>query len=273
MATAAVLLAITFVLIRELSQSMHTFQIVLIRSVFAILVMLPWLQKVGVKKLRTTRWRRYSVRAVVAYIAMVCWFYALSELPLADATALQFTMPLWAVLFGVFWLGEKAGSNRWLVTLIGFAGALVIVRPGLIDTGIASVAALTAAAFYSGGNILIKTLSTTDDSMVIAFLGFLFSLPLAIPLAFLFWTPIDWSAVPAIIAFGLATAAAQISLARALSMADASAVAPADYLRLPAVAILGFIFFNEVPDIWTGVGALIIIASTWYLTVSESRSR
>ena len=157
--------------------------------------------------------------------------------------------------------------------MVGFAGALVIVRPGLIDTGLASIAALTAAAFYSGGNILIKTLSTTDDTMAIAFHGFLFSLPLAIPFAILFWTPINWSAVPAIIGFGLATAAAQISLARALSMADASAVAPADYLRLPAVAILAFLFFDEVPDIWTGAGALIIVASTWYLTVSESRSR
>lgn len=273
MATAAVCLAVTFALIRQLSETMHTFQIVLVRSVFAILVMLPWLCKAGVGKLRTRRWARYSVRAVVAYIAMVCWFYALSRMALADATALQFTMPLWAVLFGVFLLGEQARANRWIVTIVGFLGALVILRPGLIDVELASLAALTAAAFYSGGNILIRTLSTTDDSTVIAFLGFLFSLPLAIPLALLVWIPIAWADMPAVVGFGLMTAGAQIALARALTLADASVVAPVDYLRLPVVALLGFLLYDEVPDMWTCAGALIIVASTWYLTVSESRAR
>jgi drug/metabolite transporter (DMT)-like permease len=272
MALAAMFFAITFALIRQLSETMHTFQIVLVRSLFALLVMLPWLCKAGLGRLRTRRWARYSVRALVAYIAMVCWFFALSKMALADATALQFTMPLWAVLFGIFLLGEKARANRWIVTLVGFIGALVIIRPGLIDTEMASLAALTAAAFYSAGNILIKTLSTTDDSTVIAFLGFLFSLPLAIPLAILVWTPVGWSDMPAIIGFGLSTAGAQVALARALTLADASVVAPVDYLRLPVVALLGFVFSGEVPDIWTGLGAFIIVASTWYLTASETRA-
>ena len=271
MAAAAVFLAGTFALIRQLSETMHTFQIVLLRSLFAILVMMPWLCKVGLGKLRTRRWARYSVRAVIAYIAMACWFYALSKMALADATALQFTMPLWAVLFGVFLLREQARANRWIVTAVGFLGALVIIRPGLIEVELASLAALTAAAFYSGGNILIKTLSTTEDSTAIAFLGFVFSLPLAIPLAVLVWTPIAWSDLPAIIAFGLLTAGAQIALARALAQADASVVAPVDYLRLPVVALQGYIFFDELPDLWAGLGALIIIASTWYLTASEAK--
>ena len=272
MAVAAIFFGVTFALIRELSEIMHTFQIVLVRSVFGMLVMMPWLISAGMSVLWTQRWRRYSIRAVIGYFAMVCWFYALSVMPLADATALQFTMPLWAVIFGVLWLGEKAKSNRWAVTVVGFIGAVVIIRPGYIDTGLASAAALAGAALYSAANIIIKTLSTTDNTTAIAFHGFSFSLPLAVPLAIWAWQPIDWSNLPLIIAFALATVGAHISLTRALSLADASVVGPVDYLRLPVVAILGFIFFDEIPDLWTGAGAAVIVASTWYLTRSEART-
>lgn len=273
MVLAAVCFGVTFALIRHLSETMHTFQIVLVRSVFGILVMLPWLLGGGWTKLRTQRWQRYSVRAVIAYLAMVCWFFALSKMALADATALQFTMPLWAVLLGVFWLGERRGPHRWVATAIGFAGALVIIRPGYIDTGTAAAAALASAALYAGANILIKTLSTTDDTTAIAFHGFSFSLPLAIPLAVWVWQPIVWADLPAILGFAVTTTGAHVCLSRALSMADASLLAPIDYVRLPVVAVLGFLFFNEIPDLWTGVGAVIIVASTWYLTAGESRRR
>jgi drug/metabolite transporter (DMT)-like permease len=271
MTFAAVCFAITFALIRHLSDTMHTFQIVLVRSVFGMLVMLPWLLGGGWPKLRTQRWSRYTVRAVVGYLAMVCWFFALSRMALAEATALQFTMPLWAVIFGAFLLREKAGTHRWIAVAIGFAGALLIIRPGYIDAGIASAAALTGAAMYSGGNILIKTLSRTEDSTAIAFHGFSFSLPLAIPLAVLFWQPLVWADLPAILGFALATAGAHVALSRALSLADASLLGPVDYLRLPVVAVLGFLFFGEVPDLWTGIGAVIIVTSTWYLTTGEVR--
>ena len=272
MAVAAIFFGVTFALIRELSEIMHTFQIVLVRSVFGMLVMMPWLISAGMSVLWTQRWRRYSIRAVIGYLAMVCWFYALSVMPLADATALQFTMPLWAVIFGVLWLGEKAKSNRWAVTVVGFIGAVVIIRPGYIDSSLASAAALAGAALYSAANIIIKTLSTTDNTTAIAFHGFSFSLPLAVPLAIWAWQPIGWSNLPLIIAFALATVGAHISLTRALSLADASVVGPVDYLRLPVVAILGFIFFDEIPDLWTGAGAAVIVASTWYLTRSEART-
>lgn len=271
MALAAVCFAITFALIRQLSDTMHTFQIVLVRSVFGMLVMLPWLLSGGWATLRTRRWRRYSVRAVVGYMAMVCWFFALSQMALAEATALQFTMPLWAVLFGVFLLGERAGVHRWIAMIIGFAGALVIIRPGYIDSGIASAAALAGAALYSGANILIKTLSTTENTTAIAFHGFSFSLPLAIPLAIWVWQPIGLTDLVPILGFALATAAAHVALSKALSLADASLLGPVDYLRLPVVAVLGIMFFGEVPNLWTGLGATVIVASTWYLTIGEAR--
>ena len=271
MALSAVCFSVTFALIRQLSDTMHTFQIVLVRSVFGILVMLPWLLGGGWSTLKTRRWPRYSVRAVVGYLAMVCWFFALSKMALAEATALQFTMPLWAVFFGVFLLGERGGVHRWIAMVVGFAGALVIIRPGYIDAGLASAAALTGAALYSGANILIKTLATTENTTAIAFHGFSFSLPLAIPLAVWVWEPIAWADLLPITGFALATAGAHVCLSRALSLADASLLGPIDYLRLPVVAVLGFLFFSEVPDLWTGIGAVIIVASTWYLTIREAR--
>lgn len=271
MATAALCFAISFVLIRVLSDSLHTFQIVLFRAIIAIVLLLPWLLRAGPRALATTKWGMYGMRAIVAYVAMVCWFYALGRMVLADASALQFTMPLWAVILAVLFLGERAGLSRWVATLVGFAGALVIIRPGMIETNLAAIAALVSAALYSVGNIFIKALSRTENATAIAFLGFVYSLPLAVPLAVYFWQPTSWSDVPIIIAFGLATVGAQVSLARAMSLADASLLGPVDYLRLPVVAAFGFVFFDETPDLWTGAGAVIIVASTWYLTASEAR--
>lgn len=271
MVVAAICFAVTFVLIRILSDTLHTFQIVLFRAIIAILLLLPWLMRAGLGALSTNRWGMYGMRAIVAYVAMVCWFYALGRMVLADASALQFTMPLWAVILAVLFLGERAGVSRWIATLVGFAGALVIIRPGLIDTNLAALAALVSAALYSGGNIFIKALSRTEDTTAIAFLGFVCSLPLAIPLAIIFWQPTSWSDAPIIVAFGLATVGAQVSLARAMSMADASLLGPVDYVRLPVVAGLGFVLFGEVPDLWAFIGALIIVGSTWYLTAGEAR--
>ncbi len=271
MALAAACFAITFGFIRALSETLHTFEIVLLRNLLGMLFLLPWLFRAGIAALRTSRWKGYTLRAVTGYAAMACWFYALSAMPLGEASALQFTMPLWAILLAVLFLREKVNADRWIATIAGFAGALVVIRPGLIETSLAALAALAAAALYSGNNIITKTLTRSDDPVAVTFHSFLFSLPFALPPAMMVWNGPGWAEAPLIAGFGLATIGAHISLTRALSLADASVVGPVDYLRLPVVVAIGFLFFGEFPDVWTWVGAAIIVASTWYLTIRESR--
>jgi drug/metabolite transporter (DMT)-like permease len=271
MAAAATCFAITFGFIRALSETLHTFEIVLLRNLLGMLFLLPWLARAGLGALKTTRWKGYSLRAVTGYAAMACWFYALSAMPLGEASALQFTMPLWAIILAVLFLRERANAARWIATIVGFAGVLVVIRPGIIDTSLAALAALAAAALYSGNNIITKTLTRSDDPTAVTFHSFLFSLPFALPPALMVRNGPGWAEAPLILGFGLSTIGAHITLTRALSIADASVVGPVDYLRLPVVVAIGFVFFDEFPDLWTWVGAAIIVASTWYLTVRETR--
>jgi len=272
MVASTVCFALTFGLIRYLSVKFHVFEVVLFRALLAIVFMLPWLWRSGVGVLRVHGWVRYIARAVLGYAAMVAWYYALTVMPLADASALQFTMPLWAMVLAVLVLREHAGVHRWSATLAGFAGALIIIRPGFADTGAVALLALGAAALYAVCNIITKTLTSGTTPVAVTFNGFLFGLPLALGPAVYTWTAPGWADVPWLIAFGLVTVGAHVALTRALAVADASVVGPVDYLRLPCVAAIGFVFFSEVPDLWTWAGATVIVASTWYLTVSERRS-
>jgi drug/metabolite transporter (DMT)-like permease len=273
MAASAVCFSCTFAFVRILAGKFHIFEVVLLRALIGLAFMLPWLARAGLGTLRTRRWRRYALRAAMAYTAMVFWFYALKEMRLADASALQFTMPLWSIVFAVALLREKAGAHRWIATVFGFAGALVIVRPGFVDTSLAAIAVLGSAALYAGTNILTKTLSREDDPTAIAFLSFAFALPFSLPAALTVWVTPDWADAPAIAGFGVVTVGAHVCLTRALAAADASVVGPVDYLRLPCVALIAYALWAEVPDIWTWAGAAIIVASTWYLTLRERSAR
>ncbi|MHA1107982.1 MAG: DMT family transporter [Alphaproteobacteria bacterium] len=269
MVASTVCFALTFGLIRHLSVKFHVFELVLFRALLGIAFMLPWLWRSGIGALRVHAWGHYVLRALIGYVAMVAWYYALSVMVLADASALQFTMPLWAMVLAVLVLGEKAGAHRWTATVVGFAGALIIIRPGFAETGAVALLALAAAALYAACNITTKVLVAGAAPAPVTFNGFIFGLPLALGPAVYNWTMPGWSDAPWLVAFGLATVGAHIALSRALAAADASLVGPVDYLRLPCVAAIGFVFFNEAPDIWTWAGASVIVASTWYLTVSE----
>jgi drug/metabolite transporter (DMT)-like permease len=272
MAGSAVCFSVAFALVRILSETFHVFEIVLLRALIGMAFMTPWLVRVGPGVLKTRRWGRYLVRSAMGYAGMVCWFWALTEIPLAEASALQFTMPLWSILFAVLLLREQAGLHRWLATVFGFAGALVIVRPGFVDTSLASIAVLASAALYAGSNILTKTLSREDNPTAIAFLSFAVALPFSLPAAVTVWVTPGWADAPAIAAFGVVTVGAHICLTRAFAAADASVVGPVDYIRLPFVAIIAYVLWAEVPDIWVWAGAAIIVASTWYLTLRERGS-
>lgn len=273
MAASTVCFALTVGLVRHLSVKFHVFELVLFRGLLGAAFMLPWLWRSRVGVLRVHGWGRYILRAVLGYSAMVAWYYALTVMLLADASALQFTMPLWAMVLAVLVLREHAGIHRWFATLVGFAGALIVIRPGFADTDAVALLALGAAAFYAICNIITKTLTSGATPAAVTFNGFLFGLPLALGPAVYTWTTPGWADAPWLAVFGLATVGAHITLTRALAVADASVVGPVDYLRLPCVAAIGFVFFAEVPDLWTWAGAAVIVASTWYLTVSERRSR
>jgi drug/metabolite transporter (DMT)-like permease len=191
-------------------------------------------------------------------------------LPLADVTALSFTAPLFATVGAALLLSEHVGARRWTATLVGFFGALVIIRPGAGTFTGASLVALASAVAIAAAQLSVKSLSRTEHPNAIVLIMGLLMTPMSLfPAAFV-WTWPNWSTFLWLLLLGLVATIGQVFLVRAMQAADASAVMPFDFSRLIFASALGWLMFGERPDAWTWVGAAIIVAATVYIARREA---
>ena len=273
MVVAAVFFAVSVGLVRHISETINAFEQTFWRQFIGLILILPFLLRSGLPAFRTRQIKTNLLRALVGYAGISLAFYSVTLIPLADALALQFTLPLFTIVFAMVILGEHVGLHRWAATVIGFAGALVILRPGYAEVSFGMIVALGSAAFLGLSDTLVRQLARTDAAATILFYTFALQVPIAFAVALYDWvtpTAADW---PWLIALGLCSFIAQWGLSRAFVLAEASLVSPVLFLRLPVVAAIGYVFFAQVPDVWTWVGALIIFASTWYAAHRETLHR
>ena len=263
--------ASTYAVVRVLSESFDSFQIVFFRSGLGVLVMLPWLLRSGLSALRTERYGLYGARVGLNYVGMVCLMYGIANLTLQDVTALMFTVPLFTVVFVAMLLGETVGMVRWCALAVGFVGAITIIRPGFVEVGLATFAVLCTSALYSLVNTASKSLTQTEDPNAIVFYVFLMMAMVGVGPALYGWTAPAWGDVPWIILLGAFSSLATVSLTRSFAAADASVVMPFNFLKLPFAVVIGMIWFTEQPDLWTVVGAAVIFSSTIFIARREAR--
>lgn len=257
--------------IRIVSEELEPLQIAFFRNLFALAFMLPWLAGAGLSALKTEHLARHFWRAVIGMFAMACWFYSIALLPLAEAVALNFTVPLFATLGAALILGEVVRARRWSATIVGFLGVLIILRPGFTELTPAMALPVVAAFFMAASVLIVKTLSRSESPQLVVFYMNLFLTPLSLVPALFVWRWPSWSALGLLVAVGLLAALAHLALTRSYQKADASAVIPFDYARLPFVALLAFFLFGELPDIWTWVGAAVITGSAIYIARREAQ--
>ena len=272
MTFAAAMFSAMAIAVRWLSGEIPPIEMVAARAVVAITTIGPWLMRRGIAGLRPHRAGLLALRAVITAVAVFSWFWALGVMKLADAVALHFTLPLFGAILAVVMLREKVGPHRWGATVVGFLGALVVLRPGMAEVSLAAVAVLVSAALYAVASIQSKILMRTENAGIIVFYMNAFIVVfIAVPLAIQWVTPSPWQ-VALLIAVGGANTLAQLAVQHAFAAADASAVLPFDFLRLPIMALAGFVLFAEVPDAWTGIGAVVIFASAYYIAWRERRA-
>jgi len=257
--------------IRYLSADLHPFEIGFFRNMFGLLVVLPWIVRWGLKPLRTGRFRLHAVRALVNVVAMLLFFSGLARLPLAEVQALGFTAPLFATLLAVLILREKVRLRRWSALVVGFAGALIVVRPGIGAIDVGTFYVLGSALIWAGALIIIKSLARTESSVTITLYMSLLMTPLAlIPAAFVWvWPSADQLAL--LVALGISGALGQMLMAQSFRVADASAVLPFDFLKMIWSALFGFLLFAEVPGLATWIGGGVIFGAGSYIAFRESR--
>ncbi|MEQ8371279.1 MAG: DMT family transporter, partial [Alphaproteobacteria bacterium] len=249
---------------------MHAFQIAFFRNVFGLVFLLPWLMRAGLAGLRTSRLRLHGLRAFFNVFSMMGTFYAITVLPLAQVTALNFTVPLFATLLAPFILKEVVGPRRLMATLIGFAGALVIVRPGAETMDPTSLIVL-GSALLSGMNIMIvKILARTENPEAIAVYMVLLLIPLSLLPALFVWQWPSLEALLAVVVVGGLGTAGHILFNRGFALADASYLIGFDYTKLPFVALFAWLFFAQSTSLWTWAGAAIIAGAGFYIARREA---
>jgi len=271
MCGATTAFAAMIILVRHLTESFDPLQVVFFRNLFGLLAMLPWLGRRGLGVMRTSRLGLHLLRAAIGMVAMVLWFSTLALMPLAEATALSFTAPIFTSVLAVIVLGEIMRARRWTATAIGFLGALLILRPGTQALDPAALLAIGAAAAWATTSIVVKVMARTEHPGTITTYLTLFLTPLSlIPALFVWQTPglgeLGWCAL-----LGIAGSAGHFCLSRALGTTDATIVAPFDYLRLPLVAAMAYAIYGEVPDLWIWLGGAIIAGSSIYIARREAR--
>ena len=271
MAAASFGFSVMNVAIRSAAEELDPLQITFFRNFFALLFMLPWLWQVGAAGLKTAHPGLHLWRAVIGLAAMCLWFYSIALLPLAEAVALNFTVPMFATLGAAIFLGEIVRARRWTATMFGFLGVLIILRPGFTELTPAMALPVIAAAFMAISVIIVKRLSGYDRPGTIVFLMNLLLTPLSLVPALFVWRWPSWEVLGLMALVGFVATVSHIAITRAYTKADASAVLPLDYARLPFIAGLAFLFFGEVPGLWTWVGAGVIAASAIYIARREAR--
>ena len=251
--------------VKTLGADFHPIQMALFRYAIGLVLLIPWFVKAGRETWRTERIGTHFARAVVAGVGQAAVYYGVIHLYLADATAVAFTRPLFLTLLAVLFLGEIVGWRRWAATAFGFAGVLVMVRPGGAEFDVAWAVALAAAVLFALGIVFIRHLAATEPSVRILFYYHVFGIVLFAGPSAAVWQPPETDQLALLMAIGALTCAGMVCFVQGFSIGEASFVGPFEYLRLLYAAAIGFWMFAEVPSVWTGAGAAMIVASALYI--------
>jgi drug/metabolite transporter (DMT)-like permease len=232
-----------------------------------ILYLFAWfiVRRTGVRAaLKTPRPGLQIARALLLVIESALFVFCFKYLPLADAHALASTSPLIVIALGVIFLGERAGVARWLAVVAGFAGVLLIIRPGFRDFDWPLLVVLVGAGMWASYQILTRLAARHDSADTSLTWSALVAL-----IATTFVAPIDWvwptaRAWVLIVGVAMIGSVANYALIKALDYAEAGALQPYSYTLLVWATLMGFVVFGDFPDIWTIVGAAVIVASSAY---------
>ncbi len=258
-------LAANHSLVRVVAAELHPLEVSALRFLWALPLMLPWLLRGRGTVLQTRRHGLHFVTAMLTVIMTASFFIALSRMPLAEATALNFTAPLFTTIIAALMLKERVEFARWGATVIGFVGVLIILRPGFADIPLVALLPVFGAFLLAWWFIGVKRLSASESIATITIYQTLWSALVLTAVAVPVWVTPTWATLGFSAAMGGLGTTGIICTSRAFSMAEASAVAPLDYLRLPFIALIAYFAFGEIPDGVSVVGALIITASAIYI--------
>ena len=252
------------VAVRYLGTSMNPVQAGFIRYAFGLLMVLPLLSRAGVLSLHSKRIGFHALRGLAHGCGVMLWFFAMSRIRIAEVTALGFTAPVFTTLGAALFLRERLRSYRVIAMLAGFAGALLILRPGFREIDIGALAQVAAAPLFACSFLMAKSATRTESStMIVVMLSVFCTLTLALP-ALAVWRTPTLEELELLFATAALATTGHYCMTRAFKAAEVSAVQPFTFLQLVWATLLGLVLFDEHPDLWIALGgALIVTAASW----------
>lgn len=245
-------------------------QVVWARYFFHILLMtLLMAPKHGLKLVRTNRFFVQVIRSIFLLVATVSFFIAVKYVPLADAGAVGATAPLFVILFSFLFLKEKISFRRWTAVFIGFAGAMIVLRPGMTEVHPALFLVVITSLCYSSYQIVTRFLSGIDDPATTLFYTALVGTIVMTAIVPFFWVAPDLLGWGMLATIGLIGGISHFMMIKAFDFTAASTAAPFQYTQLIWMAFFGYTIFGDFPDNLTILGTCIIVASGLYILYRE----
>jgi drug/metabolite transporter (DMT)-like permease len=257
--------------VRYVGPELPSIEIVFLRAIFTLIATAPFVFRPGKVSWRTNNLPLQMLRGVVGVGSMWMWYFALANMPLADAGVLSFTTPIFITIGAALYFREPVGLVRAGAVVVGLIGAVVVLKPGVAVVSLAAIAAVVSSILWAGSLLIAKDLARYDSTITISFYQPLLVAPIAGLAAIPVWVTPSGSAWLALMAMGIVAAIGNFAYVQALRMTDASTLMPADYVRLLWMVMWGYFVFSEIPGWSTWLGAALIVGSTFYVTWRQSQ--
>lgn len=271
MLSAMLVYAVMVGLIKHIGSTIPLVQTLLIRQVIMSVIIIAFAANQLPAMMRTSRLGLQVFRGLITLASMLCGFSAIIYIPLAQATAIGFSQVLFVTIAAVLLLKEKVDARRWVATIIGFIGVVIMLNPSAQGLNIYALMSVAGAFLGAGITISVRKLAATERTdTILIYQGIVLIIVLAVP-TWIFWvqpTPEQWLSLILLSLFGTA---GQWLITRAYQVGEAAALAPLDFTRLLLASFTGFVFFSEVPALTTWIGATFVIGATLYTMRKNAR--
>jgi len=241
------------------------------RFFLGLIIILPYIIKKKNLVLKTNHLKQHFLRAILGLPAMLLYFSALVLLPIEKLTAISFVVPLIVTILAVFFLGEKIYIYRTLALMLGFSGMLVIIRPGFVDISIGVYMVLFSALLWSINIIITKKISKDDSAITILAYQSIFMSLLSFFIVIFFWEMPSLKTFIYLVLAAMCGTVLHLTLNHAFKLVDVSMTQPYSFLNLVFASIIGYFVFDEIPDFYTWIGALIIFTGVLIISYREMK--
>jgi drug/metabolite transporter (DMT)-like permease len=259
------------VFIRKSAEQLHIMEVIFLRNLLACFLIIPIMIPSGIKTFKMYEPRLFFFRAIVGSIGMIAGFIAFILIPLAQATAISFTTPIFVTIGATFLLGEIIKVRRIVAIFVGFLGMLVIIQPGAGAMSIGVALAFISAGAHSVNALLVKKMTTKENPNAIVAWMVILIVPITVVPAFFVWewpSGLTWVYLWSLALFGTL---AHMCFTRAFASAEVTSLQALEFIKLPMTAFIAWLIFAEVPGVWTWIGGVIIFSSTVYITHREAK--